>query len=150
MWRFILRFQKGKVLLMIAVASWILFTLPIGFIHPPVVRCKWFDQTTNKTTVKPPNWEEPSFSIIPTRRKRSGLDRTDSNSIDKQVQEYERLTPDTVVELPRALPLTMDRTPSLTLAGNRGTRRYRHISCLFILTLFIHLLSFQFMSSFDT
>ena len=136
---------------MIAVASWILFTLPIGFIHPPVVRCKWFDQTTNKTTIKPPNWEEPRgiMGIIPTRRKRSGVDRMDSYSIDKQLQEYERLTPDTVVELPRALPLTMDRTPSLTLAGNRGTRRYIHISLLFILTLLIHF-SFQFMSSFDT
>ena len=29
------RFQKGKMMLLIAVASWIIFTLPIGFIHPP-------------------------------------------------------------------------------------------------------------------
>ena len=33
------------------------------------------------------------------------------------------LTPDTVDELPRALPLTMNEEPKLTLAGNRGTRR---------------------------
>ncbi|XP_023322863.1 major facilitator superfamily domain-containing protein 6 [Eurytemora carolleeae] len=34
------RFQAGKVLLLMSVASWVLFTLPIGFIHPPVVSCK--------------------------------------------------------------------------------------------------------------
>ena len=35
-----IRFQAGKVLLLMSVASWVLFTLPIGFIHPPVVSCK--------------------------------------------------------------------------------------------------------------
>ena len=32
------RFQAGKVLMLLAITSWVAFTLPIGFIHPPVVR----------------------------------------------------------------------------------------------------------------
>jgi len=39
------RFQAGKVLLLLAVSSWIIFTLPIGFIHPPVVSCKFWNGT---------------------------------------------------------------------------------------------------------
>ena len=34
----LLRFQAGKVLMLLAITSWVAFTLPIGFIHPPVVR----------------------------------------------------------------------------------------------------------------
>ena len=71
----------------------------------------------------------PGIPHIPgtqKRLKRSLLDRgTDSNHHDMMPSlKYEhRLTPDTVDELPRALPLTMDDEPKLTLAGNRGTRR---------------------------
>ena len=32
------RFQAGKVLMLLAITSWVAFTLPIGYIHPPVVR----------------------------------------------------------------------------------------------------------------
>ena len=35
----LLRFQAGKVLMLLAITSWVAFTLPIGYIHPPVVRC---------------------------------------------------------------------------------------------------------------
>ena len=38
MFHFCLRFQAGKVLMLLAITSWVAFTLPIGFIHPPVVR----------------------------------------------------------------------------------------------------------------
>ena len=38
------RFQKGKMMLLIAVASWIIFTLPIGFIHPPGMHTRTFFQ----------------------------------------------------------------------------------------------------------
>ena len=129
------RFQKGKVLLMMAVTSWILFTLPLGFIHPPVVSCKWYNSTSGKFMLKDPNLEMSKSVIhipgIPLntqkRLKRSlPLERgTDSNQHDLiQPPQYEhRLTPDTVDELPRALPLTMVDEPILTLAGNRGTRR---------------------------
>ena len=74
------RFQKGKVLLMMAVFSWISFTLPIGFIHPPVVSCKWYNSTSKKFMLKEPNWDKaPSVIQIPYlpnlpssgRRKRS-------------------------------------------------------------------------------
>lgn len=127
------RFQKGKVLLMMAVASWILFTLPLGFIHPPVVSCKWYNSTSGKFMLKDPNLEMSKSVIhipgipLPTQKrlKRSlELERgTDSNHFDIMPPPGHRLTPDTVDELPRALPLTMDDKPKLTLAGNRGTRR---------------------------
>ena len=34
----LIRFQAGKVLMLLAITSWVAFTLPIGYIHPPVVR----------------------------------------------------------------------------------------------------------------
>jgi hypothetical protein len=42
------RFQKGKIMLIIAVASWILFTLPVGFVRPPVVSCKYYNGTQGR------------------------------------------------------------------------------------------------------
>ena len=114
---------------MMAVASWIMFTLPIGFIHPPVVSCKWYNTTSKEFMLKTPNLEQSKSVIqIPgvtntKRLKRSVLERTVDNAIEKLPPRYERLTPDTVDELPRALPLTMEHKPSMTLAGNTGTRR---------------------------
>ena len=66
---------------------------------------------------------------LPTQKrlKRSlELERgTDSNQFSVMLPPgYDHpLTPDTVDELPRALPLTMNGKSKLTLAGNRGTRR---------------------------
>ena len=123
------RFQKGKVLLMMAVASWIMFTLPLGFIHPPVVSCKWYNETSKKFMLKDPTLDQSKsvFQVpglpINKRLKRSVLEGAVPYAIDKQPPRYERLTPDTVDELPRALPLTMEYKPTLTLAGNTGTRR---------------------------
>ena len=37
------RFQAGKVLLLLSVACWIIFTVPIYYIHPPVVSCKFWN-----------------------------------------------------------------------------------------------------------
>ena len=75
--------------------------------------------------LKEPNWDKaPSLIQVPLipinrRMKRSVLE------IGRHPQQYEVLTPDTVAELPRALPLTMESKskPGLTLAGNRGTHR---------------------------
>lgn len=39
------RFRKGKILFLIATACWIIFTQPIGHIHPPVVSCKYWNGT---------------------------------------------------------------------------------------------------------
>ncbi|TRY69318.1 hypothetical protein TCAL_14242 [Tigriopus californicus] len=85
------RFQKGKIMLLIAVGSWIVFTLPIGFIHPPVVSCKYFNGT--QYLLKLPKTEE--------RTKRSVEDAWDNYP----ESDLDWLTPDTVDELPRALPL---------------------------------------------
>ncbi len=83
------RFQKGKVMLIVAVASWILFTMPIGFVRPPVVSCKYYNGTDY--LIKLPNYGEGG------RRKRSVTD--DVSWFD------DVLTPDTVEELPRAMPV---------------------------------------------
>lgn len=87
------RFRKGKVMLLIAVASWILFTLPIGFLHPPVVYCKVYNATTGEYMLEKPHYE--SHSIIQIRKRRS-------------VHLEEPLSPETVDELPRALPFVME------------------------------------------
>ena len=122
---------------MMAVFSWISFTLPIGFIHPPVVSCKWYNSTSKKFMLKEPNWDKaPSVIQIPYlpnlpssgRRKRSLHDddftpRMPRNVFDTHLPQDDYLTPDTVDELPRALPLSMKPKPGLTLAGNTGTRR---------------------------
>ena len=122
---------------MMAVFSWISFTLPIGFIHPPVVSCKWYNSTSKKFMLKEPNWDKaPSVIQIPYlptsinsgRRKRSLHDddftpRMPRNVFDTHLPQHDYLTPDTVAELPRALPLAMKPKPGLTLAGNTGTRR---------------------------
>jgi hypothetical protein len=114
---------------MMAVSSWIMFTLPLGFIHPPVVSCKWYNATSKQFMLKDPTLDQSKSVIqipglpINKRLKRSVLEKSVTYAIEKFPERYERLTPDTVDELPRALPLTMENKPSLTLAGNRGTRR---------------------------
>lgn len=37
------RLQKGKIMMLVALACWIIFTQPIGHIHPPVVSCKYYN-----------------------------------------------------------------------------------------------------------
>ena len=120
---------------MMAVFSWISFTLPLGFIHPPVVSCKWYNSTSKKFMLKDPNLEMSKSVLhipgipLPTQKrlKRSlelerGEDSNQFGIISPPGYDHP-LTPDTVDELPRALPLTMNEKPALTLAGNRGTRR---------------------------
>ena len=89
------RFQKGKIMLLIAVASWIIFTLPIGFIHPPVVSCKYWNGTN--TLLKLPNMDHSSTY-------ESGHEREKRDVVHPRQMSL-MLTPDTVSELPRALPL---------------------------------------------
>ena len=50
------RFQKGKIMLIIAVTSWIVFTMPVGFVRPPVVSCKYWNGT--QFLLKLPNYVE--------------------------------------------------------------------------------------------
>lgn len=33
------RWQKGKILLLASLSAWIIFTVPLGFIQPPVTSC---------------------------------------------------------------------------------------------------------------
>ncbi|XP_040571218.1 major facilitator superfamily domain-containing protein 6 isoform X2 [Lepeophtheirus salmonis] len=40
------KFQKGKMMLIVSLTCWIVFTEPIGQIHPPVVSCKFFNGST--------------------------------------------------------------------------------------------------------
>ena len=86
------KFQKGKAMLLVAVASWIIFTLPIGFIHPPVVSCKYWNGSSFLLEL-PSQRQQPSSEWEHERQKRSIFD------------SEETLTPDTVDELPRALPI---------------------------------------------
>lgn len=82
------RLQKGKIMMLVSLACWIIFTQPIGHIHPPVVSCKFYNGT--KVFLQQPLFND--------RKKRS-------------------LTPETVAEPPRALPLAASHNldPALTL-----------------------------------
>ena len=80
-------------MLIVALVSWILFTLPIGFIHPPVVSCKYYNGSTY--LLKLPNSDDDTA----VRMKRS----------ISYPDEIGALTPETVDELPRALPLGMEQ-----------------------------------------
>ena len=96
---------------MIAVASWIIFTLPVGFIHPPVVCCKYYSH--GNFSLREPNLERRGNLIeVPVRRKRSLEGSKAYHIVNGRIPQYERLTPDTVAELPRALPFTMDLASS--------------------------------------
>ena len=47
-------------------ASWIIFTLPVGFIHPPVVSCKYWNGTEYFL-------KEPKFMFGEERREKRSL-----------------------------------------------------------------------------
>ena len=97
--------------MLIAVASWIIFTLPVGFIHPPVVCCKYYTPGVGETnfSLREPNLERRGNLIeVPVRKRRSLEEQKTYHIVNGQTPQYERLTPDTVAELPRALPFTMD------------------------------------------
>lgn len=40
------RWQKGKILLLASLASWIIFTVPLGSIQPPATSCMAFKNNT--------------------------------------------------------------------------------------------------------
>ena len=100
-----------QVMLLIAVASWIIFTLPIGFIHPPVVSCKFWNGSEFLLKL-PSDRSAPQHMANSewdhTRQKRSAgiLRRPTLYHLDTDDDILrEPLTPDTVDELPRALPV---------------------------------------------
>lgn len=39
------RLQKGKIMLLASLAAWIIFNVPIGFIHPPATSCLVYNQS---------------------------------------------------------------------------------------------------------
>ncbi len=80
-------------MLLVAVMSWVLFTLPIGFVRPPVVSCKYHNGS--QYLLKMPEYGVDGGGEEARRRRRRSVD-TDFP---------ERLDPDTVEVLPRALPL---------------------------------------------
>ncbi len=91
------RLQKGKIMMLLSLACWIIFTQPIGHIHPPVVSCKFYNGS--KVFLQQP--------LNNDRRKRS-------------------LSPEEAVEIepPRAMPLvaTDNLDPALTLPEVRDRR----------------------------
>jgi len=58
------RFQAGKVLLLLSVACWIIFTVPVYYIHPPVVSCKFWNGSQYQIM-------EPEYMVEEEREKRS-------------------------------------------------------------------------------
>ncbi|XP_060523861.1 major facilitator superfamily domain-containing protein 6 [Cylas formicarius] len=44
------RWQKGKILMLASLASWIIFTVPLGSIQPPAISCMEFKNNTPKLT----------------------------------------------------------------------------------------------------
>ena len=62
----LLLFKKGKILMLLSLACWIGFTVPIGHIHPPVVSCKFYNDTTDQIYL-----QEPKTYDEAKRKKRS-------------------------------------------------------------------------------
>jgi hypothetical protein len=89
------RFQKGKIMLLVALASWILFTVPIGYLHPPVVSCKQYNGTQYLLQLPKDTYSES----------RSKREVGDTRYDEHEVEEFGILTPENVAELPRALPI---------------------------------------------
>ena len=40
-----IRLQKGKIMLLASLAAWIIFNVPIGFMHPPATSCLVYNQS---------------------------------------------------------------------------------------------------------
>ncbi len=100
------RMQKGKIMMLIGLACWIIFTTPIGHIHPPVVSCKYWNGS--KVFLKLPQTHDSA------RRKRSVIDN--NNYVDGESwglsypplllnQNPPPVVSDNEKDLPRALPL---------------------------------------------
>ena len=75
----------GKIMMLVSLACWIIFTQPIGHIHPPVVSCKYLNGS--KIYLQQPQSNDHEMTTV-KRKKRS-------------------LTPETVDEPPLALPVTL-------------------------------------------
>ena len=56
------RFQAGKVLLLMSLACWIIFTVPVYYIHPPVVSCKAWNGS--QYMMKDPKYMDPDDTLI--------------------------------------------------------------------------------------
>ena len=69
---------KGKILMLLSLACWIGFTVPIGHIHPPVVSCKFYNDTTDKIYLQEPKTYDES-----KRKKRSLAVLTPGNVLHK-------------------------------------------------------------------
>lgn len=120
------RFQKGKVMLIIAVTSWIVFTMPVGFVRPPVVSCKYWNGT--QYLLKLPNYVD--------RRKRDTVGGGDVAGAVGVGGEWldrldgEILTPDSVEELPKTLSSVANQYRDVDVGSppwvlnERGIRKY--------------------------
>ena len=73
-------------MMLVSLACWIIFTQPIGHIHPPVVSCKYLNGS--KIYLQQPQQSNDHEMTTVKRKKRS-------------------LTPETVDEPPLALPVTL-------------------------------------------
>ena len=111
--------------MLLSLACWIGFTVPIGHIHPPVVSCKFYNDTTDKIYLQEPKTYDES-----KRKKRSLAVLTPGNVLHKFNKFYSKrristyffnkkyYISDTVPELPIALPMISGNNyldPALTL-----------------------------------
>jgi len=70
------RHQKGKQLLLFSLASWIVFTLPLGFIQPPATSCILRRNATDYVLKTP---ENPTRNL---RRRREALVTSEGGELD--------------------------------------------------------------------
>ncbi|XP_044738447.1 major facilitator superfamily domain-containing protein 6 isoform X2 [Chrysoperla carnea] len=66
------RWQKGKMLLLLSLSAWIIFTLPLGFIQPPPTGC--LEKQNNTMVIRTPNSKEMY------KRSIDAVERFDKNS----------------------------------------------------------------------
>ena len=74
------RFQAGKVLLLLSLACWIVFTVPVYYIHPPVVSCKIWNHSQYQLM-------EPDYMAAMERDKRSADHRWPVLSSEPEVMD---------------------------------------------------------------
>ena len=100
-------------MMLVSLACWIIFTQPIGHIHPPVVSCKYLNGS--KIYLQQPQQSNDHEMTTVKRKKRS-------------------LTPETVDEPPLALPVTLldylgsgSLDPALTQLNKQQKRNKRNV-----------------------
>ena len=74
------RFQAGKVLLLLSVSCWIIFTVPVYYIHPPVVSCKFWNGTQYQ--IMEPEYMIPDDEIFRLKRSADQMSWIGGDEVD--------------------------------------------------------------------